>query len=231
MRKARAPPSSHVHICSHCGKPNHETKQCWLKPQSTTYRSDLAKGHCQTNVEATSGLAESNTSSSSNTRAPTGANGFLPKAFAGFLPKKNAKAAYDVPIDMTLSMEQFASGAKALDLVRRNWWSMLTMLKVNIGNLCKHPMQALKVRQANLWAQQEMMLRSHIWLVAMGYKQPQCLVASLGKNHTFGRMVRLKNLPSAACFLFCLLCWQWHGFVDGQGVCVCLCDKLLAAIW
>jgi hypothetical protein len=106
-----------------------------LKPQSTTYRSDLAKGHCQTNVEATSGLAESNTSSSSNTRAPTGANGFLPKAFAGFLPKKNAKAAYDVPIDMTLSMEQFASGAKALDLVRRNWWSMLTMLKVNKESL------------------------------------------------------------------------------------------------
>lgn len=78
-------------ICSHCGKPNHETKQCWLKPQSTTYRSDLAKGHCQTNVEATSGLAESNTSSSSNTRAPTGANGFFTKSICRVSAEKKCK--------------------------------------------------------------------------------------------------------------------------------------------
>ena len=105
--------------CTHCGKPNHEAKQCWLNPSSSSYRPELAsKAAAKAALNPPPGLAGSSASSSSNnSRAATtfGANEALTKAFAEFLSKKFAGVALDVPVEVTQNMAQFASGAWALD--------------------------------------------------------------------------------------------------------------------
>ena len=105
--------------CTHCGKPNHEAKQCWLNPSSSSYRPELAsKAAAKAALNPPPGLAGSSASSSgSNSRAATtfGANEALTKAFAEFLSKKFAGVALDVPVEVTQTMAQFASGAWALD--------------------------------------------------------------------------------------------------------------------
>ena len=71
--------------CTHCGKPNHEAKQCWLNPSSSSYRPELAsKAAAKAALNPPPGLAGSSASSSSNnSRAATtfGANEALTKGF------------------------------------------------------------------------------------------------------------------------------------------------------
>ena len=102
--------------CTHCGKPNHEAKQCWLNPSSSSYRPELAsKAAAKAALNPPPGLAGSSASSSSNnSRAATtfGANEALTKAFAEFLSKKFAGVALDVPVEVTQNMAQFASGLR-----------------------------------------------------------------------------------------------------------------------
>ena len=56
--------------CTHCGKPNHEAKQCWLNPSSNSYRPELAsKAAAKAALNPPPGLAGSSASNSgSNSR-------------------------------------------------------------------------------------------------------------------------------------------------------------------
>ena len=149
------------------------------------------------------GLPQSNTLSSASTPAPTSANDFLPKHVPSFF-QRHANAALDIATDMRRAWNglRVARGANALDF-RCSRLSMLAMLKLNMGKLCTHLVQALKVRQAKPRAQRELTLRPT-------FGSSQC---NRDRCNLF-RPVIERNLSLLEwfwrqSFLFDLLCCPW----------------------